>query len=49
MHRCWPSQYVALGELQSDESATAFESLVPEHEGWERDLAVTEPEEPKLG
>jgi phage tail-like protein len=49
VYRCWPSQYVALSELQADDSATAFESLVIEHEGWERDTAVGEPQEPKLG
>jgi phage tail-like protein len=49
VYRCWPSQYVALGELQADDSSTAFESIVLEHEGWERDTAVTEPTEPKLG
>lgn len=44
--RCWPSEYVALGELEANEGAVAFESLTLEHEGWERDYAVAEPEEP---
>ena len=44
--RCWPSEYVALGELEANEGAVAFESLTLENEGWERDYAVTEPEEP---
>ena len=44
--RCWPSEYVALGELEANEGAVAFESLTLEHEGWERDYEVTEPEEP---
>jgi phage tail-like protein len=44
--RCWPSEYVALGELGANEGAVAFESLTLEHEGWERDYEVAEPQEP---
>ena len=44
--RCWPSEYVALGALEANEGAVAFESLTLEHEGWERDYEVAEPEEP---
>lgn len=44
--RCWPSEYVALGELEANGGALAFESLTLEHEGWERDYEVTEPQEP---
>lgn len=47
--RCWPSEYVALGELEANGSSIAFEMLVLEHEGWERDADVKEPVEPKLG
>jgi len=43
--RCWPSEYVALGELDADEGVVAFESLTLEHEGWERDYEVAEPQE----
>jgi phage tail-like protein len=43
--RAWPSEYTALGELEANGSAVAFESLTLEHEGWERDLAVKEPQE----
>ena len=43
--RCWPSEYVALGELQANCGAVAFESLTLEHEGWERDYSVGEPQE----
>ena len=28
--RCWPSEYVALGELEANEGAVAFESLTLE-------------------
>jgi phage tail-like protein len=43
--RAWPSEYVALGPLDSDASATAVESLTLQHEGFERDLGVKEPKE----
>jgi phage tail-like protein len=46
--RCWPSEYVALGELEANNGAVAFESLTLEHEGWERDYEVAEPEEPSF-
>lgn len=42
---CWPSSYTALGELDAMASETAVESLTLQHEGWERDRAVTEPDE----
>jgi phage tail-like protein len=47
VYRCWPSEYQALSELDAKSSAVAFETLVLEHEGWERDQSVTEPAEPK--
>jgi phage tail-like protein len=46
--RCWPSEYVTLGELVANDGAVAFESLTLEHEGWERDLEIKEPEEPSF-
>ena len=46
VYRCWPSEYVALGPLDAGDSAVAIESLTLQNEGWERDLAVTEPTEP---
>jgi phage tail-like protein len=46
VYRCWPSEYVAVGELVAKDSAVAVESITLEHEGWERDTAVTEPQEP---
>ena len=45
VHRAWPSEYVALGPLDSESEAVAVESLTLEHEGWERDPAVKEPAE----
>jgi phage tail-like protein len=46
VHRAWPSVYQALPDLDARASAVAMESLVLEHEGWERDLDVVEPKEP---
>ena len=43
--RAWPSEYVALGQLVADESATAVETLTLQHEGIERDPGVKEPAE----
>jgi phage tail-like protein len=45
--RCWPSEYQALSELDANAGEVALETLVLEHEGWERDQSVTEPAEPK--
>lgn len=44
--RCWPSEYVAVGDLDANNTAVAIESITLENEGWERDKDVTEPEEP---
>ncbi len=46
VHRCWPSEYMALPDLDSAASAVAIEHLVLQNEGWERDPSVTEPSEP---
>jgi phage tail-like protein len=43
--RCWPSEYVALEDLDANGTAVAVERLVLQNEGWERDLDVTEPAE----
>ncbi len=45
--RCWPSRYAPLPELDANANAVAIETLVLEHEGWERDTAVQEPAEPR--
>ena len=44
--RCWPSEYQAWSELDANGNAVLIESLTLQHEGWERDRAVTEPSEP---
>ena len=46
VRRCWPSEYVAVAGLDAGQGVTAYESLVLENEGWERDPAVVEPAEP---
>ena len=44
--RCWPSEYIPLGELASDTGASvAMESLTVQCETWQRDTAVVEPQE----
>ncbi|NDJ78503.1 MAG: phage tail protein [Chloroflexi bacterium] len=45
IYRCWVSEYQALPELDASANAIAIETLTLQHEGWERDLAVTEPTE----
>jgi phage tail-like protein len=45
VYRCWVSEYTALPELDANTNAVAIESMVLQNEGWERDVAVTEPEE----
>jgi phage tail-like protein len=44
--RCWVSEYQATPELDANANAVAIQSIVIQNEGWERDLAVTEPTEP---
>lgn len=45
--RCWVSEYQALPELDAaGEGVVAIERLVLDHEGWQRDVEVKEPEEP---
>jgi phage tail-like protein len=48
VYRCWPSEYVALGELDANDTCVAFESITLQHEGWKRDYEVTEPKEPSF-
>jgi len=46
--RCWVSEYQALPDLDSNANAVAIQHIKLENEGWERDVAVTEPTEPSL-
>ena len=46
VYRCWVSEYQALPELDAAANAVAIQTLTLQHEGWDRDLAVTpRPEE----
>ncbi|MGD1879321.1 MAG: phage tail protein [Kiloniellaceae bacterium] len=40
--RCWVSEFMAVPELDANGNAVAFESLVLQNEGFERDEAVVE-------
>jgi phage tail-like protein len=45
LYRCWVSEYQALPQLDAGAAAVAIETIKLELEGWERDVAVTEPTE----
>ncbi|HUR78128.1 MAG TPA: phage tail protein, partial [Acidimicrobiales bacterium] len=42
---CWVSQFRALPDLDANANAVSIQSLMLQHEGWERDDTVTEPAE----
>lgn len=46
VYRCWVSEYQALPALDASGNAVAIQTLKLENEGWERDYAVNEPQEP---
>ena len=46
IYQCWPSEWVAMPELDSNGNAVAIQSLKLETEGWERDTSVKEPTQP---
>jgi phage tail-like protein len=46
--QCWVSEYQALPDLDANANAVAIQTIKLENEGWERDLRVTEPEEPSF-
>jgi phage tail-like protein len=48
VYRCWVSEYQAQPDLDANANAVAIQHLKLETEGWERDLAVTEPTEPSF-
>jgi phage tail-like protein len=45
LYRCWVSEFQAHADLDANANAVLIQSLKLEYEGWERDLAVTEPTE----
>jgi len=48
VYRCWVSEYQALAELDANQTKIAIQLIRIENEGWERDISVTEPKEPRL-
>ena len=46
VYRCWVSEFVALSDLDANNTAVAFQHIKLENEGWERDTSVVEPKEP---
>lgn len=48
VYRCWVSEWTAMPELDSSGNAVAIQSMTLQHEGWDRDVAVTEPVEPSF-
>jgi hypothetical protein len=47
-YRCWPSEYMPIGELNAHASETLVEKLVLQCEGFERDTDVSEPTPPSF-
>jgi phage tail-like protein len=45
IHNCWVSEFTAIPDLDANANAVAIEMIKLENEGWERDLATTEPDE----
>jgi len=48
IYRCWVSEYQAFPDLDASGNAIAISKIKLENEGWERDVAVTEPAEPSF-
>ena len=45
IYRCWVSEFIALPELDANNTAIAIQKIVLQNEGWQRDTAVHEPTE----
>ena len=45
-YRCWPSRYQPIAFLDSNNTSVAMESITLQYEGFERDVAVVEPQQP---
>ena len=48
VYRCWVSDFQSLPDLDANANAVAIQSIKLENEGWERDEAVAEPDEPQF-
>jgi phage tail-like protein len=45
VHRAWVSEYQAVSDLDAGANAVAIEHIKIDHEGWEHDLTLGEPQE----
>jgi phage tail-like protein len=45
LHRCWPSEWQTVPDLDANANAISIEHIKLETEGWERDPDTTEPDE----
>lgn len=45
VYACWVAEYQALPDLDAGGNAVALEHVKLEHQGWEHDLSLTEPQE----
>jgi phage tail-like protein len=48
VYRAWVSEYQSLPDLDANANAVAIQHIKLENEGWERDVEVTEPNEPRF-
>jgi phage tail-like protein len=48
VYKCWVSEFQAMPDLDANANAVAIQHIKLENEGWERDLSVTEPQEPSF-
>ena len=46
--RCWVSEYQPIGDFDANANAVLIQHLKLENEGWQRDIAVTEPDPAKF-
>ncbi len=46
VYRCWPSEYTPVRSFNANYTTVAIEQITLQHEGWERDYAVVEPDQP---
>ena len=48
VYRCWVSEFEAIADLDANANAVLIQHIKLENEGWERDLSLTEPQEPSF-
>lgn len=48
IYNCWPSEYTALPDLDSEANTVALARLTLEHEGWDMDTSVSIPTPPSF-